>query len=178
MLAGSDSTAVYLRSIIYYLLKNPKSYRKVLEELSDHENTGKISKVITWAEAKSLNYLDACIKEAGRLHPVVGQQFERVAPIGGITVNGHFIPEGTVVGINPWVSHRDKTVFGDDAEAWNPDRWLVEKSEQHRMESSMLVVSKQYLILSLLIQDNLTNPTTFYSGEAATGHALGGTLLC
>ncbi|GAM43296.1 hypothetical protein TCE0_047f17995 [Talaromyces pinophilus] len=151
MLAGSDSTAIYLRSIIYYLLKNPESYRKILDELSDHENRGKISKVITWAEAKSLNYLDACIKEAGRLHPVVGQQFERVAPIGGITVNGHFIPEGTVVGINPWVSHRDKTVFGEDAEAWNPDRWLVEKSEQHRMESSMLVYfsSKGFGILAV-----------------------------
>lgn len=178
MLAGSDSTAIYLRSIIYYLLRNPESFRKVLDELSDHESRGSISRVITWTEAKSLTYLDACIKEAGRLHPVVGQQFERVAPIGGFTINGHFIPEGTVVGINPWVSHRDKTVFGEDAEAWNPNRWLVEKSEQHRMENSMLVVSKQYLIPSLSIQENVANCAEFYSGEAATEHALGSILLC
>lgn len=34
----------------------------------------------------------------------------------------------TAVGVNPWVVHRDKEVFGDDAESFRPDRWLKNDS--------------------------------------------------
>ncbi|KAI9821936.1 MAG: hypothetical protein M1827_002518 [Pycnora praestabilis] len=30
----------------------------------------------------------------------------------------------TTIGVNPWVVHRDTTVFGDGIEAFRPDRWL------------------------------------------------------
>lgn len=34
----------------------------------------------------------------------------------------------TVVGINPWVAHANKKVYGPNAESFYPDRWLGEKS--------------------------------------------------
>lgn len=39
----------------------------------------------------------------------------------------------TTVGINTWVAHRDHRVFGDDAETFNPDRWLVDDAARLSM---------------------------------------------
>lgn len=36
----------------------------------------------------------------------------------------------TIVGVNPWVEHRNRAVFGDDADLFRPERWLEEDSEQ------------------------------------------------
>lgn len=42
----------------------------------------------------------------------------------------------TVVGVNPWVVHQNTEVFGDDADAFRPDRWL--KDETGDMGKSMV----------------------------------------
>ena len=73
------------------------------------------------------------IKEALRIHPAVGFQLERVTPKGGITLCQTYLPEGTIVGMNAWVLHRDKQVFGDDVETFRPERWLDASEEQLRL---------------------------------------------
>ena len=50
-------------------------------------------------------------------------------PPAGATIAGHFFPAGTEVGINAWVAHRNLSVFGSDAEAFIPERWLTEDKE-------------------------------------------------
>lgn len=126
VLAGSDTTAISLRSIFYYLMKNPRCMQKVLDEL-DH---AKLSEFVTWKESNDMPYLQACIKEALRMHPAVGLLLERHVPKGGIELDGHFMPEGTIVGVNPWVSARNKGVYGDDADDFRPERWLEASPEQ------------------------------------------------
>ncbi|KIW16499.1 hypothetical protein PV08_06554 [Exophiala spinifera] len=50
-----------------------------------------------------------------------------------------FFPAGTIIGINPWVFHRSTHVFGDDAESWNPSRWLSDEEVATKsMEHSLL----------------------------------------
>ena len=96
---------------------------------------------VTWKETRSLPYLDACIKEAGRLHPPFGLPLERVVPAGGTTICGQHIRGGTVVGMNAWVIHRDKNLFGEDAAEWRPERWLCGDLEKRkRMEAGLLTV--------------------------------------
>ena len=34
----------------------------------------------------------------------------------------------TVIGVNPWVVHRNSEIFGDDVESFNPERWLGDTS--------------------------------------------------
>lgn len=140
MLAGSDTTAIMLRAIIYFLLKNPASLHKIQSELGTARTEGRLSPIVTWKESRQLPYLDACVKEAGRLHPAVGLTLERVVPRGGATICGEFFREGTIVGMSPWVVHRDRDVFGPDADDWNPDRWLCEKPQRAAMERSLLTV--------------------------------------
>ena len=126
--AGSDTTAISTRAIIYHLLKNPSCKAKLVAELDAARQAGELSFPVSLAQADSLPYLQAVMYEALRLHPAVGMSLPRVSPSTGATIAGKFIPAGTTVGANPWVIHRDPQVFGDDVEAFRPERW-IEKSE-------------------------------------------------
>ncbi|KAL1616887.1 hypothetical protein SLS54_008091 [Diplodia seriata] len=46
----------------------------------------------------------------------------------------------TVVGVNAYVLHRNKDIFGHDAEDFNPDRWLGDKEVVSRMDQHFLAV--------------------------------------
>lgn len=82
------------------------------------------------------------MKEAMRLHPGVGMPLERVVPEGGATLCGEFIPGGTIVGVNAWVVHHSKEVFGFDTDTFRPERWLDAEPDQLRlMEQSSFAVS-------------------------------------
>lgn len=50
----------------------------------------------------------------------------RVVPKGGVEIGGHYFPEGTTLSINPWVFHRDRKIWGEDANEFKPERWLAE----------------------------------------------------
>ncbi|RMZ67300.1 cytochrome p450 oxidoreductase [Pyrenophora seminiperda CCB06] len=125
MVAGSDTTAISLSAILYYLLKNPDSFQKLRREIDDR----KTSHFITFKESQEMPYLQAVIKEALRMHSVVGLPLERVVPAGGATICERFFPEGTIVGINSWVAHSDTSVFGTDAHRFRPERWLSSNKE-------------------------------------------------
>lgn len=136
--AGSDTTAISLRALLYHLLKNPASLAKLRAEIDNFKG---LSNPISWAEAKKMPYLDACVKEALRIHPAPAMLLERVVPKGGRDICGRFFEEGTIVGINPWVVQRDKSVFGDDAHHWRPERWLESNDEaRKRMDRTILAV--------------------------------------
>ncbi|KAF2996518.1 hypothetical protein E8E13_006109 [Curvularia kusanoi] len=139
LLAGSDTTAIYLRSVFYYLLRNPTSLCRVLDELKLAEDEKRLSAIISYKESKSLTYLDACIKEAGRLHPSIGLPLERVVPRGGLQINGYYLPEGTIVGVNAWASQHDMTLFGRDADEWRPERWLVNAARSSELDRAMML---------------------------------------
>ncbi|MCJ1244003.1 hypothetical protein MMC30_001200 [Trapelia coarctata] len=138
--AGSDTTAIILRAILYNLLKHPDTLQKLLNEIQTAAQAGTLSKVATWKECLNLPYLEACVKEAERIHPAVGLPLERIVPAEGAMICGHHFKGGTVVGINAWVVHQDKAVFGADAENWRPGRWLCGKAERKRMEDTLLTV--------------------------------------
>ncbi|KAB8343000.1 hypothetical protein FH972_022594 [Carpinus fangiana] len=134
--AGSDSTAILLRTIFYNLLKHPNTLAALRAEIDKNTPAGE---PVTWTEAQSLPYLDACIKEGGRIHPPFALPFERVVPQGGTVVCGKFIPEGTLIGMSAWVVHRDQETFGNDVEDWRPERWLeCDATKRRQMENALL----------------------------------------
>lgn len=127
--AGSETTAISLSAVFYFLLKNPACMQKVLNELDSKAREGyfKDNKfgVVTYGESQGLTYLDACVKEAFRLHPAAGLPLERVVPPQGAEIAGEFIKGGTIVGCSAWVIHRRQEIFGEDVEVYRPERWLV-----------------------------------------------------
>lgn len=75
-------------------------------------------------DALQLPYTQACLKEAQRLHPVIGMSISRKVPAGGMSVHGFHIPPGSTVGCNPVSLHRNPDIFGPDADSFVPERWL------------------------------------------------------
>ncbi|KAG9244214.1 cytochrome P450 [Calycina marina] len=141
VLAGGDTTGVLLCSILYYVLKSPAVYRKLMEELDAADLTLPLS----YAVVEKLSYFDAVVKEAARMHPGVGLLLERVVPAGCLTLaDGRFFPPGTVVGMNAWVIHQNKVVFGQDAAVFNPDRWLRARNETEEVFQSRLSNMKDH----------------------------------
>lgn len=132
--AGSETTAISLSSVFYYLLKNPQYYKKLVNEIDNAVRNGTIEArdngAVSWTEAQKLPYLDAVIQESFRLHPAPGLILERIVPPQGMDILGNFIPGGTIVGCNPWVVHRHKPTFGDDVDVFRPERWLESSPAQ------------------------------------------------
>ena len=140
--AGSDTTAILLRSTFHYLLTNPESMRKLVSELDDAAAKGVLSHPVSWKESRTLPFLDAVIREAGRLHPSFGLPLERVVPETGAAILGKHLERGTIVGMSAWVVHRDKDTFGQDCHIWRPERWLeADESRKKVMEKALLIVS-------------------------------------
>ncbi|KAL1632679.1 hypothetical protein SLS56_003376 [Neofusicoccum ribis] len=127
ILAGADTTATTLTAVLYHLLRNPAAHARLRAELE----AAALPRPVAYADAAALPYLDAVVKEALRVHPGVGLLLERVVPAEGLALpaGGGFLPAGTVVGMNAWVVNNDKAVYGPDADAFRPERWLRQDGE-------------------------------------------------
>ena len=141
--AGSETTAISLSSIFYFLIRHPRVYSRLMDELDEATRNGTIAERdharVSWSESLKLPYLDAIINESFRLHPAPGLVIERVVPPQGMDILGHQIPGGTIVGCNAWVVHRRPEIFGNDADVFRPERWIEAKPDQLReMKASML----------------------------------------
>ncbi|KAJ5305480.1 Cystathionine beta-synthase core [Penicillium atrosanguineum] len=136
--AGSDTTAISLSAIFYHLLKNPEKLQKLEDEIDTVMLGRPTSDSVTYRESQQMIYLQACIKEALRLHPATGYPLLRVVPRGGVMLAGKFFPQGTVVGVNPWVSQQSEKIFGPDPASFQPERWLEDKDRVSIMEANFL----------------------------------------
>lgn len=132
--AGSETTAISLASVFYHTMKNPACLRKLVDELKTAVNNGMIenrpSGLVSWSESQMLPYLDACVKEAFRMHPAAGLPLERITPPAGAEICGQQIAGGTIVGCSAWVIHRRLEIFGEDADVYRPERWLDSDPEK------------------------------------------------
>ena len=94
------------------------------------------------------------MKEAMRCCPGVSFPLERIVPAGGGQLCGVHLNEGTIVGVNPAVIHRDRSIFGSDADAFNPERWLGSDTENtKRMDRHLMTVRR---VTAKLVENALT----------------------
>ena len=98
-------------------MKNPSALAKAHSEIEAAISSGALSSPIKYSETTTkLPYICASIKEAMRLHPSVGLNIQRHAPVEGIELAGKVIPSGYRIGMNPAVVYYNKDVFGQDAD--------------------------------------------------------------
>ncbi|KAL8829801.1 MAG: hypothetical protein Q9191_001804 [Dirinaria sp. TL-2023a] len=131
--AGAETTAISLVASIYFLLRHPKVFTRLRQEL-DQQWSDTPSERISMKEVQDLPYLQAVIKEVLRIFPPTGLPLPRIVPKGGLALAGHFFPAGSIVGINSWVANFNGSVFGPDPDSFRPERWLEDEASSFRMD--------------------------------------------
>lgn len=121
-IAGSEGTATALAGATYLLLRHPEAHRRAVDEVraafaAESEIT------MGGSTALKLPFLDAVLHEALRLYPPVAITFPRRVPAGGEVIDGRFVPEGYLVGVNHLACYRSERNF-KQATAFRPERWL------------------------------------------------------
>ena len=118
IVAGSETTATALCGLTHFLCRNPQVYKKLATEIrssfTEYDQ-------ITGKSTDSLLYLKAVIDEGLRIYPPIAAGLPRVSP--GETVDGHYVPRGTLVSVNTWVAGHIETNF-HNAFDFIPERWL------------------------------------------------------
>lgn len=143
IIAGSDTTAAAMRGTLLHIITNPRVYRRLQREIDDAvvrgdaptsilstSTTGRDAGLITAAQAAKLPYLQAVIRESIRVLTPVSNIFARDVPKEGDTVivDGErvFVPGGdsVCIGYSAYAMHRSEKIYGKDAQAFRPERWL------------------------------------------------------
>jgi cytochrome P450 len=138
-MAGADSTSVTMRSVFYFLMKNPGKLDKARAEVDAAFESGALSSPVQYRHASSLPYLNAVVREAIRIWPAFSVSQPRFAPSQGIELCGKYIPGGYSVGSNPAIIQQDKGVFGADALEFHPERWLESEERTRAMDKVCIV---------------------------------------
>ena len=120
--AGHETTANALSFAFYLLSKHPGTWRLVVEEaravLGDRP--------MELSDLARLPYVQRVVQESLRLYPPVWI-FERDA-LEEDTAGPFRIPKGAVVGVCPFVLHRNPR-YWDNPEGFDPDRFLPENEK-------------------------------------------------
>ncbi|PWY66106.1 cytochrome P450 [Aspergillus heteromorphus CBS 117.55] len=118
VIAGSDTTATALTTLIYYLAAHQDKLWHLQQELRE---TFDESSDMTSEKLQGMPYLNAVIEEGLRICPPTSFGLPRISP--GAMVEGQLIPKGTVVSTSSWTTAHREDYF-HDARGFHPERWL------------------------------------------------------
>lgn len=131
LLAGRDTTGCLLSWTFRLLARHQQALSALRSEIEAVVGETNNAPPPTRADIKKMKYLDAVLKETLRLYPSVPIESRAAAkpttlPFGG-GLDGQspvFVGKGEAVGWCPYVLHRRKDVYGEDADFFRPERWL------------------------------------------------------
>ncbi|KAL3963284.1 hypothetical protein ACCO45_000288 [Purpureocillium lilacinum] len=114
IIAGSDTTSTGIRGALLHIITNPRVYARLQREVDEAVATGLAPAtgsggIVSLAQTRQLPYLQAVIREALRIWP----------------------PPSTS-------SRATEAIYGADAKAFRPERWLVAAEEDPDRHALML----------------------------------------
>ncbi len=123
LIAGHETTSGLLSFAIYFLMKNPEIAARAQAEVDEILGANPAP---SHEQVHSLTYVMQILNETLRLWPTA-PGFNRI-PREDTVLNGRYeIPTGTPVTVLSGMLHRDQSVWGADAEDFNPDHVTPEK---------------------------------------------------
>src|SRR5919199_452763 len=129
LIAGHETTSGLLSFTIYFLLNNPEVLAKAYDEV-DRVLGGDLSSAPTYEQVKQLQYVSQILKESLRLWPTA-PAFTR-HPYEPTVLGGKYqIDKQDQLMVLIPMLHRDPKIWGENAEAFDPDRFTRE-AEQNR----------------------------------------------
>ena len=125
-----------------------KAYKSICE-VYGAESWGPIE------DEASVQYVNALVKECLRSFCVLRLSLPRAA-WKDIQYGDIFIPKGTTVFLNAWGCNRDESVYGPDADAFKPERFMEDPDLPHaaygfgtRMCAGFQLANRQLYVLIL-----------------------------
>ncbi|KAJ3898383.1 cytochrome P450 [Lentinula edodes] len=129
--AGAETTAGQLAWFMQAMILYSEAQRLAQEEIDRVVGPYRLP---TFDDYEHLPYIRATVKEILR--------WRGVSPIGlphrliqDDYYEGYLLPKDTICFVNNWSLHHDKAIYGDDAEHFNPGRFL---DENGNLESSIV----------------------------------------
>lgn len=119
-MAGIDTTESTLLVFFLVMLLYPDVQKKAQKELDDVLGGDTFPSL---DGRKNLPYVEALCKEVFRWHAVVPTGFPHMLKEDD-TIGEYFVPKGTVVLGNAWSLLHSESVYGNDADIFNPERFL------------------------------------------------------
>uniref|UniRef100_A0A0D3DKV8 Cytochrome P450 n=1 Tax=Brassica oleracea var. oleracea TaxID=109376 RepID=A0A0D3DKV8_BRAOL len=117
LIAAKDTTSSALSWFFWLLSKNPEAMIKIRQEINN-----KMPKFDP-ADLDKLVYLDGAVCETLRLYPSV--PFNHKSPAKpDVLPTGHRVDDNWKIVISIYALGRMKSVWGDDAEDFRPERWI------------------------------------------------------
>ena len=145
-IAGHETSANSMTYTLALLCQNPQALKTLEDEILTH--LGPTTLPSTPDQIAQLKFLDGCIKETLRLHPVAGS-FARHAR-KDVILGGFHIPKGSEIAVNIRSMQRNPAFWPDEPLKFKPQRWLDPETQKnpHYMPFSYgpQMVSKKYFM--------------------------------
>ncbi|KAL2877128.1 hypothetical protein SGCOL_007520 [Colletotrichum sp. CLE4] len=122
LLAGSETTSGTIGCLFLELARNPDVRAKLFASLPSKGFNDEIVTSKSVRNEEEYEYLEACIKENLRLHPIASEMGRRTGN-QWINLCGYDLPPHTVVSASYRDLHRNED-FWPQAERFWPERWL------------------------------------------------------
>ena len=127
LIAGHETTSGLLSFAISFLIKHPEVVARAQQEVDRVLGTD-TSVLPTYQQVVGLTYVNQILSETLRLWPTVSG-FTRY-PYEDAMVGPYLMPKGSSITGLTIMLHRDREVWGEDAEEFNPDHFRPETRSQ------------------------------------------------
>lgn len=87
-----------------------------------HERIPRLSDDVDDTTIDNMPYLHAVCSEVLRVYPPVPMTLREA--VQDTSIQGYPIPKGTVIVLCPWAVNQNKELWGEDADQFNPERWM------------------------------------------------------
>jgi cytochrome P450 / NADPH-cytochrome P450 reductase len=124
LIAGHETTSGLLSFALYALIENPKVLERGYEEV-DRVLGAEVNALPTYAQTHQLPYVSQILEETLRLWPTAPAFTRR--PYKDTVLGGRYkLEANSAVVVLTGMLHRDPKIWGDNPEAFDPDRFNPE----------------------------------------------------
>ncbi|SGY17567.1 BQ5605_C015g07821 [Microbotryum silenes-dioicae] len=163
ILAGHETTSTALTWLLHHLSLRPDMQSKLRREIREaraHATAEHGRQELNTVDLNGLVYLDAVCREVLRFEPPVSLTIRSASeddsiPLGtpvkatnGKMISSVEVKKGQVLVVSIAAININPDVFGDDAEEFKPERWLVKEGEQGSITGNTGVYSNMMTFLA------------------------------
>lgn len=146
--AGHETTASAMTWAIYLLCRYPEVQSRLREEIRERLPSVDSDVDITSLDIDRMPYLNAVCNEVLRYYSPVPVTVRET--VHDTTILGHPVRRGTRIMLVPWATNFDSSLWGPDAEHFDPERWMPSGGEGADKRAASGGASSNYAFLTFL----------------------------